>query len=122
MNTLKRVLVFIAVMLAISVSNAYADNKEYIKTLDITVVEYNEGAVGILQIGRYSPFRRYSWFRIGDIIETVDGVKTTVYVLNSLQKNQDPYIKYKRGVDIPAERQISLEMSVYDRPPYLNSE
>lgn len=122
MNTLKRVLVFIAVMLAISVSNAYADDKEYIKTLDITVVEYNEGAVAILQIGRYSPFRRYSWFRIGDIIETVDGVKTTVYVLNSLQKNQDPHIKYRRGVDIPAERQISLEMPVYDRPPYLNSE
>ena len=122
MNTLRKVLMIGAFVLPLLLaSNTYADN-EYIKALDITVAEQNEGSVVILQIGRYSPFRRYSWFRAGDVIETVNGVKTTVYVLNSLQKNQDPYIKYRRGVNISAERQISLEMSIYGLPPYLNRE
>ena len=121
MGTLKRMLTIgaLAVFL-LSASIAYAES-EYIKALDITVIEQEEGNVAILQIGRYSPFRRYSWFRAGDVIESVNGVKTTVYVLNSLQKDQDPHVKYRRGDNVSAERQISLEISIYGLPPYLNA-
>ena len=122
MITLKRILMIVAVVVPLLMaSNAYAE-REYIETLDITVVEHGDGAVVILAIGRHSPFRRYSWFRVGDVIETVDGVKTTVYVLNSLRESQDPLIKFRRGVDLSTERQIGLERSIYGLPPYLNRE
>lgn len=120
MKTLMRALMIGAfVMPLMLVSKAYADN-EYIKALDITVAEQDRGGVVILEIGKYSPFRRYSWFRVGDVLETVDGVKTSVYVLNSLQKNQDPHIKYRRGVNISAERQIGLEQPIYGPPSYVD--
>ncbi len=100
--------------------NAYAF-EEYIKILDITVVEQDEGEVTILKIGRFSPLRRYSWFRVGDIIESVDGIKTTVYSLLAINENQGPHIKYRRGTDLEAERQISLEKPVYDIPLYVSA-
>ena len=93
---------------------------EYIKSLDITVTENEEGNVAIVNIGRYSPFRRYSWFRVGDVIETVDGVKTSIFVLVALQNNQTPHIKFKRSNDNSAERQISLINPVYGVPDYID--
>lgn len=102
------------------VPNAYAV-EEYIKILDITVIEQDEGEVAIIKIGRFSPLRRYSWFRVGDIIETVDGIKTTVYSLLAINENQGPHIKYRRGADLEAERQISLEKPIYDRPLYVSA-
>lgn len=95
---------------------------EYITVLDITVVEHENGNVAILQIGRYSPFRRYSWFRAGDIIVEINGIKTTTFILNSLDKKNEPFIKFKRGADPEAERQISLRQPVFGLPPYLNNQ
>lgn len=92
--------------------------EEYIRNLDLTVVERDEGNVAILKIGRHSPFRRYSWFRVGDVIEEVNGVKSTVYVLHALT-NESPKIKYKRGVGLSIIRQIGLEKNIYDIPLYV---
>lgn len=122
MKTLKHIVVcltIVIVSLLLQAAPVYAE-AEYITVLDITVFERADGDVAILQIGRYSPFRRYSWFRVGDVIVEVNGIKTTTFVLNTLHKNQEPYIKFKRGADAIAERQISLGQPVYGLPPYLN--
>lgn len=92
--------------------------EEYIRHLDLTVIESVEGDVTIIKIGRHSPFRRYSWFRVGDVIEEVNGVKSTVYVLHSLS-SEPPRIKYRRGLEMSAIRQIGLEKTVYGRPLYV---
>lgn len=117
----KMALALVVVTAFLSTPQVYA-NEEYIKALDITVLERDEGDVVILKIGRFSPFRRYSWFRAGDVIENVDGVKTTIYVLHALHSNQDPHIKYRRDNGLTAMRQISLEKPVYGPPAYINYE
>ncbi len=94
--------------------------KEYIRVLDITVLENESGEIRIADIGRYSPFRRYSWFRVGDVIERVDGVRTSIFRLNSLNNYQLLWVKYRRGPK-SVKRQISLELSVYGLPPYVIS-
>ncbi len=99
------------------ISYAHAE-EEYISNLDLTVVEHDEGNVAIMKIGRYSPFRRYSWFRVGDVIEEVNGVKSTAYALHALT-NESPKIKYRRGVGLSTMRQIGLEKNIYDIPLYV---
>ena len=84
----------------------------YIYNLDLTVKEDEVGKYEIVKIGYYSPFRRYSWFRPGDVIEAVNGEKTTLCVLSGLDKNQTPWIKYRRGATV-SEKQIGLEMTVF---------
>ena len=117
-NSIISLIVAIAIPLLLMVPKTEAG--EYIKSLDITVIESSEGDVAIQEIGRHSPFRRYSWFRIGDVIQEVDGIKTSIYVLVALQNNQTPHIKYKRSGDLSAERQISLVKSVYGVPDFVN--
>lgn len=114
--------IFIATLLATFIAFfplycAHAE-EEYIRNLDLTVVERDEGDVAILKIGRHSPFRRYSWFRVGDVIEEVNGVKSTVYVLHALT-NETPKIKYRRGIEFSTIRQIGLETNIYDIPLYM---
>ncbi|MBI5427711.1 MAG: hypothetical protein HZA02_05445 [Nitrospinae bacterium] len=96
------------------------DRHEYIKTLDITVEENAESEVVIVNIGRYSPFRRYSWFRAGDVIESVDNAKATIWGLNALTNSQEPRITYRRGAHGISAVQISLEKSFYGLPGWLN--
>lgn len=124
MRTLKLIvkyLITIIITLLFQSTPVYAE-AEYITVLDITVVEHENGNVAILQIGRYSPFRRYSWFRAGDIIVEINGIKTTTFILNALDRKNEPFIKYKRGADPVAERQISLRQPVFGLPPYLNNQ
>ena len=122
MRTLKLIvkcLITTIITLLFQVTPIYAET-EYITVLDITVVEHDNGNVAILQIGRYSPFRKYSWFRAGDVIVEINGIKTTTFALNALDKKHEPFIKFQRGTDPIVERQISLRQSVYGLPPYLN--
>ena len=84
----------------------------YIYNLDLTVREDEVGKYQIVKIGYYSPFRRYSWFRPGDIIEAVNGEEATLCVLSRLDKNQTPWIKYRRGATV-SEKQIGLEITVF---------
>ena len=86
--------------------------QDYIYSLDLTVVENDLGDIKIVKIGYYSPFRRYSWFRVGDVIEEVNGERTTLYSLSSLSKHETPWIKYRRGPEV-SEKQIGLETSVF---------
>lgn len=92
---------------------------EYIKVLDITVAKDISGDIKIVNIGRHGPFRRYSWFRVGDVIEAIDGVKTGILELREIDRKQDPKIRFRRGMRV-VERQISLETILYGDPPYLN--
>ncbi len=63
-------------------------------------MENDRGDIEIVKTGIYSPFRRYSWFRVGDMIEIINGEKTSVLVLHSLRYHETPWIKYRRGNDI----------------------
>ncbi|MFQ5672476.1 MAG: hypothetical protein ACE5G9_05225 [Nitrospinales bacterium] len=92
---------------------------EYIKVLDITVAENRQGDINIVRIGRYGPFKRYSWFRVGDVIEAVDGKKVSIFDLQGIDQSQTPFIRYRRGRQT-AERQISLERTLYGYPPFVN--
>ncbi len=94
-------------------------DKDYIHSLDLTVMKNDSGDIEIVKIGYYSPFRRYSFFRVGDVIETVNGERTTIFALSSLGDYETPWIKYRRGNDI-AELQIGLEKTVYGPPDYLD--
>lgn len=110
----------LALVLVFQAMPVYAlDRVEYVWILDITVDQGNNGEITIAAIGRYGPFRRYSWFRIGDVIEAVDGVRVaSIFDLLSIHREQDPFIRYRRGVDVE-EKQISLERSIYGAPPFL---
>ena len=72
----------------------------YIPSLHLTVTENDRGDIEIVKTGIYSPFRRYSWFRVGDMIEIINGERTSVLVLHSLRYHETPWIKYRRGNDI----------------------
>ncbi len=96
------------------------EHHEYIKALDLTVEENAESEVVIVAIGRYSPFRRYSWFREGDVIESVDNEKATIWGLNALTNSQDPRIAYRRGEHEVSVVQISLEKSFYGLPGWID--
>ncbi|KMP12542.1 hypothetical protein UZ36_00285 [Candidatus Nitromaritima sp. SCGC AAA799-C22] len=93
--------------------------QEYIHTLDLTVIESDRGDIQIAKIGYYSPFRRYSWFRVGDVIESVNGEKTTLITLYGLAENETPWIKYRRGFEV-SEKQIGLEKVMYGPPDFLD--
>lgn len=103
--------------------NGYAEKSwgvetEYIAVLDLTIWENENGEIQITQIGRYSPFRRYSWFRAGDVILSLNGREPSIFSLNSLSNDQSLSVKFKRDGFV-GEREISLELSVYGLPPYI---
>lgn len=124
MKTLKYIIMIVLVVFcALAPRQGYAatavKNGEYIQALDITVAETPSGDIDIIHIGRYGPFRRYSWFRVGDVIEAVDGKKVSIFDLQGIDRSQTPVIRYRRG-QYTAERQISLERTLYGYPPFVN--
>ncbi len=92
-------------------------NKEYIFKLDLTVLEKINGDIEINKIGPRSPFRRYSWFRVGDVIEEVNNQKASIFLLTTLNHDQLAWIKYRRKLVIE-KKQIDLKLSVYGPSPY----
>ena len=110
----------------LNINHSYADEsfvvtgntyeESYIHKLDLTVAN-QYGEVEITKIGLFSPFRRYSWFRVGDIIETINGKKTTVLVLSALKENSTPWVKYRRGSET-SEIQIGLEKTIFGHHDY----
>ncbi|GEM_PF-3373523 len=91
---------------------------DYIYSLDLTVAENDSEDIEIIKIGLYSPFRRYSWFRVGDVIESINGINATINELSSLRDYETPWIKFRRGHDV-SEVQIGLEKTMYRPPAYL---
>ena len=113
-------------ILAIGVSNAFNSGdfgsgvrkEEYISHLDLLVCENNEGKVEIVKIGRLSPFRKYSWFRVGDLIEEVEGQAASVILLHSTYGNLQAWIKFRRG-GLSRKIQMPLTLSIYGLPGWL---
>ena len=96
----------------------FSSKVEYIFKLDLTVLKKINGDIEIIEIGRVSPFRRYSWFRAGDVIEEVNNQKASLFLLTTLNHDQIAWIKYRRR-SVVQKKQIDLKVSVYGRPPYL---
>ena len=51
------------VLFSIPGYGAERQSSEYVWVLDIDVIANDNGEVMIVRIGRFGPFRRYSWFR-----------------------------------------------------------
>jgi len=110
----------------LNINHSYADEsfvvtgntyeESYIHKLDLTVAN-QYGEVEITKIGLFSPFRRYSWFRVGDVIEAINGKKTTVLGLSELKENSTPWVKYRRGSET-SEIQIGLEKTIFGQHDY----
>ncbi|MBT3365688.1 MAG: hypothetical protein HN472_14400 [Nitrospina sp.] len=92
---------------------------EYIRHLDIIVNEDESGSISIVKIGRWSPFRRYPWFRAGDTIDEVEEKKASLISLRSLIRNQDAWISYTRG-EYSHRVQINLKLNFFGLPPWVN--
>lgn len=107
------------VLLSIPGYGAEKGSSEYIWVLDINVTTNDNGEVMITKIGRFGPFRRYSWFRVGDVIEAVDGSKPSIFDLQMIDRKRLPKIRFRRGTE-RGERQISLERSYYGYPSWAN--
>ncbi len=90
---------------------------EYIKHLDIVVDTSKDGSVSIVKIGRWSPFRRYPWFRLGDTILEVEGKKASLSVLHSLIQNKQAWITFTRE-DYLNKVQINLSLNFFSYPPW----
>jgi hypothetical protein len=120
--------VLFSVSLLISVGVSHAHNHtlqnmlqysgEYIQHLNIVVDEDKHGSITIVKIGKWSPFRRYPWFRKGDTIDKVEGKKANLLVLRSLIPNQDVWITYTR--DESFRVQINLTPIFFGSPPWEN--
>ena len=96
----------------------HGSKTEYISGLDLFVVEKIDGDIQINKIGMLSPFRRYSWFRVGDVIEEVNNKRVSIDLLNNLHNNQIAWIKYRRRL-VVEKKQIDLKLSVYGYPPHI---
>jgi len=101
------------------VLSAGEEEIRYIPTLDLEVTQTLDGKIEIVRIGPYSPFRKYCLFRIGDIIETVDGQETTLFLLYALGNEQNPRIQFNRKGLFTDVVQISLRLSIYGKPAWL---
>lgn len=129
--SIPKLIIFICFGILLSFSSTHANEpavildmgfeSDYIYSLDLTVMRSDDGDVKIVKIGFFSPFRRYSWFRVGDVIETVNGRRTTVYALSNLNQNETPWIKYRRGL-VVSELQIGLEKVIYSQSYYLDAQ
>lgn len=93
---------------------------EYIRHLDLVVDEGHDGSIVIVKIGRWSPFRRYPWFRAGDTIDEVENQKASILVLRSLTANQDAWITFTRGED-SKKVQINLALNFFGLSPWAKS-
>ncbi len=118
------ILSLIALLFMVGTSSAHNHHNmleypgEYIRHLDIVVDENEDGNITIVKIGKWSPFRRYPWFRAGDTIDKVEGKKASLFILHSLLPNQDAWITYTR--DISHKVQINLTLISFGTPPWVN--
>ena len=103
--------------------NSFGLETVEIKTLGISVSENTQGSLTLVRITQTPPFRRYSFFTVGDLIQKIDHEDSSIFGLESLQETDEPFITfYSMRLQRQVRVQIKLNHSLYPKPPYVTKD